>query len=187
MILMNETILRLAASQEKGSGAVLSEHQTAVAFVEKYLGKLLFDHDRRAWFSWTGAYWKPEPTQMAFDFARKIATQLALSEDEKSQRSAGKSSFVAGVEKFARADRAFAVDSSGWNRDPFLLGTPGGTVDLRLGWLRPADPADRISKVTAVAPATDADCPRWLRFLEEVTCGDEGMIQFLQAMVPAIH
>ena len=36
-----------------------------------------------------------------------------------------------------------------WDRDPWLLGTPGGTVDLRTGMLRPASPDDGITKVTS--------------------------------------
>jgi putative DNA primase/helicase len=51
---------------------------------------------------------------------------------------------------------------------------------LQTGELRPADPADYISKITAVAPAAESECPRWRRFLEEATCGDAGMIRFLQ-------
>ena len=54
-----------------------------------------------------------------------------------------------------------------WDRDPFLLGTPAGTVDLRTGELREPDPRDGITKITAVSPAETADCPRWLQFLDE--------------------
>jgi hypothetical protein len=43
-----------------------------------------------------------------------------------------------------RTDRAFAVTSAIWDQDPFLLGAPGGTVDLRTGQLRPAMQTDFI-------------------------------------------
>ena len=78
-----------------------------------------------------------------------------------------------------RSDRLMAVTSEAWDRDPLLLGTPGGTVDLRTGKLREPDPTDGITKVTAVAPADRADCPRWLQFLDE-TFGDVDLIRFLQ-------
>jgi P4 family phage/plasmid primase-like protien len=84
------------------------------------------------------------------------------------------------VERFAQADRAFAVTSSCWDRDPFLLGTPGGTVDLRTGRLRPAVQTEFITKQTAVPPAETQDCPLWLQFLQEATQGDKGLIRFLQ-------
>jgi phage/plasmid-associated DNA primase len=57
------------------------------------------------------------------------------------------------VEAFAQSFQSVSVDTKIWNRDHFLLGTPDGTVDLRTGELRPADPKDFITMVTAVAPA----------------------------------
>ena len=44
-----------------------------------------------------------------------------------------------------------------WDSDPWLLGTPGGTMDLHTGEMRSADPAERITKLTAVAPADTAE------------------------------
>jgi putative DNA primase/helicase len=61
-----------------------------------------------------------------------------------------------------------------------LLGTPGGTIDLRTGLLRAADPVDAISKVTLVAPAETTDCQRFLAFLRETTGDDPELIRFLQ-------
>jgi putative DNA primase/helicase len=158
---------------------VLSEHSAAVTFKNEYKDHLRFDHHRGSWFEWTGSYWQPETTMRAFDLVRNIVTRLAGIEDEKMRRSSERYAFIYGVEKMALTDRAFAVTSDVWDCDPFLLGTPGGTVDLRTGELRPADPVDHISKITAVAPAITSDCPRWRQFLKEATGGDEGVIRFL--------
>jgi putative DNA primase/helicase len=92
----------------------------------------------------------------------------------------GKTSFASGVEKFAKSDPEFAVRSEAWDKDPFLLGTPGGTVDLKTGILRSSNCDDGISKLVAVAPAPAATCPLWLKFLEETTGGDQQLIQFLK-------
>ena len=78
----------------------------------------------------------------------------------------GKTSFAAGVERFAQADRAFAVTSELWDPDQYLLGTPDGTVDLRSGEIKAAHPNDFITKITAVTPAQTAACPVWQRFLQ---------------------
>lgn len=89
-------------------------------------------------------------------------------------------SFATGVERYAQADRAFAVTSEIWDRNLYLLGTPNGTVELRTGKLRAPQAGDYISKQTAVVPADRADCPLWNKFLNEATKGDKGMIAFLQ-------
>jgi putative DNA primase/helicase len=67
-----------------------------------------------------------------------------------------------------------------WDVDPYLLGTPGGTVDLRTGTLRTSRPEEGITKTTAIAPAISAACPTWERFLGEATDNDPDLIHFLQ-------
>jgi len=84
------------------------------------------------------------------------------------------------VERLAQAGEAFAVTHEVWDGDLWLLGTPGGVIDLRTGRMRPARPGDYITRLTAVAPAAGEDCPLWLKFLKEATGGDAGMIGFLQ-------
>jgi P4 family phage/plasmid primase-like protien len=90
-----------------------------------------------------------------------------------------KASVAAGAERFARADRAHATESSDWDRDDMLLGTPAGTVDLRTGLVTPADPADLITRQTSVA-VHGGEPTLWLRFLEEALAGDRETIRFLQ-------
>ena len=60
-----------------------------------------------------------------------------------------------------------------------MLGTPDGTVDLRTGELREPEPANGITRITAVSPAETVDCPRWLQFLDQ-TFGDAELIRFIQ-------
>jgi putative DNA primase/helicase len=80
-----------------------------------------------------------------------------------------------------QAHPALTLTHDDFDQDPFLLGTPGGTVDLRSGEIRASDPADLISKSTAVAPR--AGTPhRWVAFLEEATGGDEELQQYLQKL-----
>src|SRR6185369_7728649 len=109
-----------------------------------------FDHTSGKWYVWTGAYWKREETRLAFDWARTICRDLRL---ETPAASAAKTlatrRTAEAVEKFAQADRAFAVTAEIWDRDPWLLGTPAGTVDLRTGKFRPARQDDYITKITS--------------------------------------
>jgi putative DNA primase/helicase len=101
-----------------------------------YRDELRFDHDAGAWFQWTGSHWRRERTGLALEWAWQLARRL--SQDATAKGRYRKTSFAAGVERFARIDRALAVTSDNWDRDPLLLGTPGGTIDLRTGLLRAA-------------------------------------------------
>ncbi len=161
-----------AVSAELGDNVgLVTEDEGAILFAERHRGQLRFCHDHGCWFEWTGAMWKRNGTARAFHYARELARQMAEGQDRKTETTARKAAFAGAVEQFARADPAFAVTSEMWDRDPWLLGTPGGVVDLRRGVLRPAKPEDGITKSTTVTPADTAECPLWLRFLDEVTNG----------------
>lgn len=159
---------------------LLTEDSAALRFAELFADKLRFCHDTGAWFEWSGSAWRKNRTGRAFHWARDLARNLADSEPDKVRYITGKTSFARGVEAFSRTDPTFAVTIETWDRDPFLLGTPGGTVDLRTGILRPADPKDGITKLAGCAPAHAPDCPRWRRFLDEATGGDAEAIRFMQ-------
>ena len=107
--------------------------------------------------------------------------RLAKSAD--GRRTSSAKSFAAGVEKIARSHRSVATATTEWDADEFLLGTPGGTVDLRTGFQRAAKPDDLITKTTLVAPASSAHCPRWRKFLSEATGGDNDLQDYLQRFI----
>jgi putative DNA primase/helicase len=72
---------------------------------------------------------------------------------------------VIAIVSLARADRRHAHLAAHFDRDPWLLNTPAGTVDLRTGALRPHQRADGFTKVTAVAQKAGTPT-RWLECLE---------------------
>ncbi|MBO4886466.1 MAG: amidohydrolase family protein, partial [Clostridia bacterium] len=63
--------------------------------------------------------------------------------------------------------------------DGYLLNTPGGTVDLRTGTMKPHDPADLCTKITAIAPDT-VNADLFAAFMERVTVGDKDLERYLQ-------
>jgi putative DNA primase/helicase len=162
------------------AGSIVTEGKVADIFTAAHVEQLRFDHTRGKWFLWNGARWKREETKLAYRWAHEKARRAAWGHAPKTVEQAGKASFAGGVERLAQARGAFAVTHEIWDADPWLLGTPDGVIDLRTGVMRGARPEDYITRSTAVAPAVGEDCPLWLKFLEEATGGDAGMIGFLQ-------
>jgi putative DNA primase/helicase len=161
-------------------GTELTEDGVALAFTARFAGRLRFDHDAGQWFEWTGDRWKADGTGLAFSWCRQVARDLSQGAKEGERATVRRRSFAAGVEAFARADRAHAARQDVWDRDRFLLGVPGGVVDLRTGQLAPADSAQGITKLAAVAPAERDDCPLWDAFLLEAAGGDRDNVAFLR-------
>jgi putative DNA primase/helicase len=158
---------------------IVTEDNAAAQFVELRNGELRFCHSQGAWFRYNGFFWVKDQTGVAFHWARKLARELAQDQSDRHRYITSKVSFAAAVERYARHDPQIAVTADYWDRDPFLLGTPAGTVDLRTGELRASVPDDGITKSISVAPL-DEPCPLWLRFLNEATGNDGELIRFLQ-------
>jgi len=133
----------------------------------------------RQWFFWNGVIWIRDERGVAYHWAGLLSSRLGEDQNAATRKNLGRASFANGVEKFAQHDPTLVMTADGWNSDPMLLGTPGGTVDLRTGELRTSRREDCITKMTSVAPL-DEPCPRWIQFLNESTGKDEGLIKFLQ-------
>jgi putative DNA primase/helicase len=167
-------------STKRAQSTVVTEDSAALQFVEMHLNDLRFDHNVGAWFRWIGTHWQRDETQLAFAWARELARKLAKTQDARGRYITSKMSFAANVERGARNDQSLATTQENWDANPMLLGTPGGTVDLTTGKLCEANPGDMITKVTAVAPSTTADCPTWLGFLDRVTGNSEELRNYIQ-------
>jgi len=158
----------------------VTQDGVARVFARRFGDKLRFCHDTGKWYEWTGTHWQVDKIAKAFQFVRELGREYTEDAKTGELKEVRKVSFAGGVERFARSDPAFAVTSDNWDRDPLLMGTPSGTVDLRTGLLREADPSDCITKVTAIGPAAIPECPRWIQFLDETTGADAELVRFLQ-------
>jgi len=164
--------------EDPGPGLV-TEDIVAQAFTATHKHELRYDHDAGKWFLWNGWIWQRETTRLAYHWAREKGRLMAF-DVPKARLAAGKASFAGGVERFSQADPALAVTHQVWNSDPFLLGTPRGTVDLRTGYLTEPKQEDFISRKTSVVPSEEEDCPNFLEFLQQVTRKDKDVISFLK-------
>ena len=175
---------QFVSSFEPDSRRVLTQDRAGVGFVRSHTG-LRYDVGRGLWFEWNGTRWLADNKLVGIESAREYCRQLAdqaktaggWAKEIESER------FAASIEKIARSNRSMATATSEWDADEFLLGTPGGTVDLRRGHLRLANPDDKITRATLVSPATSANCPRWRKFLKEAIGDDDELIDYLQRFV----
>lgn len=158
-----------------------SDEALALRFTEKHGHNLRYVAVWGKWFSWSKAHWKPDETCLTSNLARKICRVASAEANAQQLRFAtavASAKTVAAVERLARADRQHAATVDQWDRDPWLLNTPGGVIDLRDGTTKPHDPLLYMTKVTAVAPG--GECPLWQKFLGEITGGDPELQSFLQ-------
>lgn len=115
--------------------------------------------------------WTESPHPLGYRLAKRWADGAAGQLGTAARAAVSKSAFYEGVEKILRADEKLAVVKTDFDKDAWLLGTPGGTVDLKTGVKRDAVASEMISLSTSVAPADDEACPQWKKFMDWV-CTD---------------
>ena len=73
---------------------------------------------------------------------------------------------VAAVERLLRTHPKLIASIDQFDRDPLLLNTPAGTVELKTGVMREHRREDYITKITAVGPQGDSHL--WKAFLDRI-------------------
>ena len=167
------------AAKTAVSNDIITEKSAAEQFAREYGDQLRYCRSARQWFRWSGVIWARDERGGAYHWAGQLSSRLGENQNASTRKNLGRASFANGVEKFAQHDPRLVMTADGWDSDPMLLGTPGGTVDLQTGELRTSRLEDCITKMTSAAPL-DETCPRWLQFLNEATGNDKGLIKFLQ-------
>jgi P4 family phage/plasmid primase-like protien len=163
-----------------GTAVELTEDAIACAFANRHRDELLFDFSRGKWLAWDGTRWRADRTELAYEYARRTTATLNRENRARWARAA----VYAAVERIARSDRTFARTGDEFDRDPFLLNTPAGTVDLHDGALREHRREDLITMLTGSAPKADPR-PIFDRFLADITRGDRGLANYLQRSLGA--
>ena len=111
--------------------------------------------------------------------ARKERMRNARAEARRAVKTMLSSRTIHAVAALARYDPRIASNVDQWDRDPWLLNTPSGTVDLKTGTMRGHRHLDYITKATAVGPENKAP-ELWLSFLRTIMQDDDTMIRYLQ-------
>lgn len=149
------------------------------------------------WLFWDGARWvrddKLRHMSECRDFLRDVANGImewaearpksardaALKWAKAEAKNLRSAPFRNNIEATARSNAELVAGVDQFDANPDVVGTPGGTVDLRTGEVRPAMRADYITRLCAVTPER-REPARWLRFLHEAMDGDGEMVAFLQ-------
>lgn len=174
-----EFIMLDATRARSPSNDVSTHDSVAISFATERGDDLKFCYSTGSWYRWTGVMWVRDETRLTFNLLREFCRRQSDDQDTNKRSKMQSKAFADAVESFAKVDPLIAVTADHWDRNPLLLGTPGGTVDLETGKLRTPERSDCVTKSTSVTPLPNP-CPRWLQFLQETTGGDAELIRFLQ-------
>lgn len=173
--------------------------------VDQHGDGIRFCRALRCWFLWNGFRWVSDnagATQLAKKTVRAMEQErrLLLSRLESSgpgfdvlrlradalakweRRSEGAAQ-ISGMLRMAETDPRVAADPDDFDKNPWLLSLPNGTVELDSGRFRENRAEELITKISGAEYQPDAQCPRWERFLREIFQPHPEIIPFIQRAV----
>jgi putative DNA primase/helicase len=170
----------------------------AQRFVDLFGDRIRYCYTDKRWFWYDSRKWcydnegvRERMADRAIE-AMKAEAKHYLQEDEESGGDMAKA-----FEKHIKSSRSYKARTSMLNmvqhhvpvlpaqldRYKMVLNTPSGVLNLKNGELKEHKPEYYLTKITPVEFSENADCPKWLAFLDEIFGGDKDLIHYIQKAV----
>jgi len=181
----------------KGGPPIVSYPQNdsgmAQAFADRYADGVRFAPGI-GWLFWNGNRWERDATgrvnQLAVDLSRAALREAVEIKDEAGRKAAfnfanglGNKGRISSLVYLAESNPALVVEASDLDADPWLVGVSNGTLDLRSGRFFAANRGDLITRSLGTRWDEGATCPKWERFLAEVTLGDAELVEYIRRAI----
>ena len=187
-----------AEINEKCAQFPQTEAGMALRMKARYTNELRFWNGDWYWF--TGKYWAKRPdkpllyVRMASQAILEELRYVASADDDSDKAKAVRMSRV----KFAKVFESFKAATAAINfcksymaytavvfevHSPLLINFKNGTYDLETCELLEHNPGHNFLSVLPFNYNSEAVCPRWLGFLNDVFDGDQDLISFIRACI----
>src|ERR1051326_489563 len=180
-----------AAGQPKGYFKT-TQLGNAERMVTLFGRQIMHCHPWKKWLIWNDKQWRADNCGTIYKVAKATVRGIygeaeRTSEDtirralaDHARNSESKSEIEAMI---ALAQHEVAITPEQLDSSPWLFNCQNGTIDLQSGALRKHNQGDRITKISPVHFDPDARCPTWLKFLQRIFAGDEGLINLMQRVI----
>ncbi len=183
-----------AGTASNDEGGALGDIKAGRLFAKAMRGKLLYATTSGQWLKWSGSVWnvcmKGEEMQAAKRVADKILDHVTTQFKADPERHRKALTWALGLQGIKRLEAMIELAKSEdgmtighpaeFDADPFLLCVQNGAVNLKTGDLLASDPAMLMTRQCNAEYHPDAECPRWLKFLDDVFEGDAETVQSVQ-------
>ncbi len=147
------------------------------------------DEGTDSWRTWDGQRFKLQKVTKVYHRSRLTCRAAAnRCDNARIARQISSKSVMHAVVKVTATHPKHATPVEAYDRNPWLLNTPGGIVDLHTGKLLSHDRNAMMTRMAAAAPTfinqcggwSAASCPVFYDFLHAATGGDQQLMGFLQ-------
>lgn len=172
------------------------ETTTADLFAEIHKQNTLYCPEARSWFIYDNTRWKRdidglETMDRLINFIRLLQnySTMGVETNDENRKQAYQKFVLKLTDRRAReriikdAQTSARVSIDRFDRNEYLVNCKNGTYDLKTGKYKPHSPKDYLTMITECDCPSDitvVDFPRWETFIDEITCGDKGIADYLQ-------
>jgi putative DNA primase/helicase len=189
-----ETRRAAIAQLLKSADETLTDRVVAAVFISEHGNELRYCPEMKAWLVYEKGVWVKDMLgrvkQRLMATTDTIYSYLPLTTDlvklgrRHSQLLSTHSRYrLESILGVASDMKGVRIHANRLDQKPMLLNVKNGTVDLETGEFRVAHPNDLLTKQTRVMYDPDAECPRFIQFLDEVFCGNRETIAFIQRSI----
>lgn len=175
-----ETLFWLAKQAKFAAEGNFDEMSVANLFAAKYKGVIGYDRENKCWIGYEDNIWKQDaqvPLRLVRGMIQELSADAATANSIKRFRASGA---MKSIVNQAELDDELKITSNQFDANPNLLSVQNGVVDLSAGTFRTATPSDMLLRQAAVEFDKTATCPVWDKFMDEVTCGDHELLEFIR-------
>ena len=156
--------------------------------VRDWGNEIVFCSDQKAWYAWSDKHWEmcdQKVKQYAKNTTRKISTEASGRPDlagdiikwQKTSESVARQSAML---ETASSDPEISRPFDLFLKDSHLFNVQNGTFELNKQILREHRQSDHITKLANASLQDNSVCPRWIRFIDEITNEDAALALFLK-------
>lgn len=172
----------------------LTDMGNAERLVRCYGDKLRYCYERKRWLVWNDKVWEWDAgskiTALAKLTVRNIYHEAGDEPDEKKRkeladhaRRSESGHKIDAMINLAQSEQGIPVKVTELDTNHWLFNCLNGTLDLKSGQLSPHRKEDMLTILVSVEYRPDAQCPRWLNFLDRVAGDNAELVGYLQRAV----
>ncbi len=172
---------------------LLTDDGCAKSIAASNADKVRYIHSRKLWRAWDGKRWSDEIAKVYVHnaivaFSEKLLTDAAKLGDEgdalraQGYRLQSAGGIKAMKELLQDQEKLVAVDGD-FDKDPMLLNAENGVYDFRTGTLGKHEPKLMLTKLAPLTIDPGAKCPRWDRFMDEITLGRADLAEYIHRIM----
>lgn len=158
-------------------------------FFKKYEGQLLFCKRWNSWLVYREGKWQEDDKNETQELAKRVimgyyreASEII---DDKARKrlvdQARKSESQRAIRAMTElATSALPAIPDDFDQDSYIFNMKNETLDLKILEFKSHKPEDMLTKIAGVSYETEADCPKWLAFLDKIFEEKKDLIDYLQ-------